>query len=134
MDIRFAEISDTETILLYDSHIEKQELINSINRNRVYIAEENGKFCGWLRFNLFWDNTPFLNMLYLKETYRGRGFGKQMLEYWETEMKRLGYSCVLSSAPSDEYSQHFYVKLGYKAVGGFLLRAEPFEIIMVKEL
>lgn len=134
MNIRFAEINDLDTILLYDKHISRRELINSINLNRVYIAEENNKFCGWLRYNLFWDNTPFMNMLFLPENYRNQGYGRQMVKYWEKEMKLLGYSRVLTSTPSNECSQHFYVKSGYKTIGGFLLQDDPFEIIMSKKI
>ncbi len=28
---------------------------------------------GVLRFGLFWDNTPFLNLIYFVESYRRRG-------------------------------------------------------------
>lgn len=134
MFIRKAEEKDVDTILLYDKHIARQELINSINLNRVYIAEINESFCGWLRYNLFWDNTPFMNMLYILESNRNKGYGKQILEYWEKEMKLLGYSTVITSTQSDETAQHFYRKLGYKTIGGFLLKDDPFEIIMTKEL
>lgn len=127
-------MGDLNTILVNDKHISRQELTNSININRVYIAEENDIFCGWLRYNLFWDNTPFMNMLYLLEDYRGIGYGKQLVENWEKEMKRQGYSYILTSTQSNEFSQHFYTKLGYKTIGGFLLGNDPFEIIMMKDI
>lgn len=50
---------DREILAQYDRHIRPEELETSIALGRVMIAEENGKFAGWLRFNLFWDNTPF---------------------------------------------------------------------------
>ncbi len=134
MTIRHANLRDTDVILLYDKHISKEELINSINLNRVYIAVENKQFCGWLRYNLFWDNTPFMNMLYLLEDFRGKGYGKQLVEHWENDMKDLGYNHVLTSTQSDESAQHFYTRLGYKTIGGFLPAQDPFEIIMSKSL
>lgn len=134
MTIRHANPLDTDIILLYDKHISKEELINSINLNRVYIAVENEQFCGWLRYNLFWDNTPFMNMLYLLEGFRGKGYGQQMVEHWENDMKNLGFNHVLTSTQSDETAQHFYTRLGYKTIGGFLLAQDPFEIIMSKSL
>lgn len=79
MDIRFAENKDIELLIQYDKHISKEEIKNSIRRNRIYIAEDNGQFVGWLRYNLFWDNTPFMNLLYVIEGYRGKGFGRQMV-------------------------------------------------------
>ena len=47
-----------------DRHIRPEELEVSISLGRVLVAEENGQLAGWLRWNLFWDNTPFMNMLF----------------------------------------------------------------------
>lgn len=132
--IRRADICDTDVILQYDKHITREELTNAINLKRVYIITENGQFCGWLRYNLFWDNTPFMNMLYFLEGFRGRGYGRQAVEHWENEMRNMGYKQVLTSTQSDETAQHFYMKQGYKTIGGFILNDEPFEMIMTKML
>lgn len=132
MDIRFAENKDIELLIQYDKHISKEEIKNSIRRNRIYIAEDNGQFVGWLRYNLFWDNTPFMNLLYVIEGYRGKGFGRQMVRFWEKEMKRQGYRTLMTSTQADEYAQHFYFRLGYEAVGGFRLGDDPYEVIFAK--
>lgn len=134
MLIRLATTNDIEILQKHDKHISRQELINSIHLNRIYIAEEKGTFIGWLRYNLFWDNTPFMNMLYLLEGSRGKGFGKQLVEYWENEMRTLQYKIVMTSTASDEYPQHFYHKLGYSSIGGFLLEQDPYEVILAKYL
>lgn len=65
MKIRYAEEADINLLTEHDQHISKEELGNSIRLRRVYIAEENGSFVGWMRYNLFWDNTPFMNLLYI---------------------------------------------------------------------
>ena len=132
MDIRLAVAQDIPLLSEWDEHISKQELINSVQLNRVYIAEIGQRPIGWLRYNLFWDNTPFMNMLCLIEEEQRKGYGKELVLHWERQMKLLGYETVLTSTQSNEYSQHFYVKLGYEAVGGFLLKPEPYEIIMAK--
>lgn len=132
MTIRKADTHDIDVLLQYDKHITREELTNSINLGRVYVAEENNQFCGWLRYNLFWDNTPFMNMLYFLEGFRNKGYGRQMVEHWENEMKNMGYKQVLTSTQSDETAQHFYMKLGYKTIGGFLIGNDPFEMIMIK--
>ena len=134
MRIRFAEIEDLNIISLYDKHIKVNELKNLIGLGRVLILEENNDFCGWLRYNLFWDNTPFMNMLYFLESKRGKGYGKKLVEFWEIEMRKLEYEVVMTSTASNEYSQHFYLKLGYKTVGGFMPEGEPYEIILLKHL
>ena len=132
MDIRLAVSQDIPLLSEWDEHISTQELINSVQLNRVYIAEIGQRPIGWLRYNLFWDNTPFMNMLCLIEEEQRKGYGKELVLHWERQMKLLGYETVLTSTQSNEYSQHFYVKLGYETVGGFLLKPEPYEIIMAK--
>lgn len=134
MNIRLAIIDDIAILCLNDMHIDRTELENLIKSSRVYIAEDNGNFIGWLRYNLFWDNTPFMNMLCVLEEYRGKGIGRQLVEHWEEQVKLLGYDTVMTSTASDEYAQHFYMKLGYKVVGGFLPKDDPYEVILTKGL
>lgn len=134
MEIRFATMKDIDTLSFYDKHISKQELENLIRVNRVYVLEKDDNFMGWLRYNLFWDNTPFMNIIYLLEDNRGKGLGKKIVVHWEEQMKILGYSNVMTSTASNEYAQHFYNKLGYIAVGGFSAVGEPYEIILSKVL
>lgn len=49
-------------------------------------------------------------------------------------MKQAGYETVMTSTQSDEYAQHFYRRLGYAAVGGFLPPGEAYELMLAKKL
>lgn len=132
--IRYANENDIEIISKYDEHISKEELINIIKLKRVIVMYEGDKFIGWLRYNLFWDNTPFMNMLYLLDNERGKGKGSQLVEFWENEMKQKRYEYVLTSTQSNEEAQFFYRKLGYVDNGALILPNEPLEIILYKKL
>lgn len=132
MNIRSAEIKDIDVLIQYDKHIPKEEIRNIIQQSHIYIVENDSRFAGWLRYNLFWDNTPFINMLYILGEYRGKGFGRQAVEFWENKMRQQGYRTFMTSTRADEYAQHFYSKLGYEAVGGFRPDNEPYEIIFSK--
>lgn len=134
MRIRKATEKDVRILSEKDRHICKSELRNLIQLKRIYIAERNHQLTGWLRYGLFWDNTPFMNMLYLLEDFRGKGYGKALVGHWETEMKQSGYGVVMTSTAADEYAQHFYHKLGYKTVGGFTPQDSSYEIILEKQL
>lgn len=134
MTIRHATINDISLVLLHDRHISKRELENSVFLGRVLIAELNGNFIGWLRYNLFWDNTPFMNLLYVLEGHQLKGFGTRLVSFWEDEMRALGYKTVLTSTQQNETAQHFYTRLGYKAIGGFTIPGDTYEIIFSKEL
>ncbi len=134
MTIRKAAEADISRIHEHDIHISEQELAISISLGRVYVAEESGEFAGWLRYNLFWDNTPFMNMLYVLDGYRGKGVGRRLTERWEDDMRAQGYDTVLTSTQSDEFAQHFYIRLGYRAIGGFSMGADPYELIFMKDV
>lgn len=132
--IRYANENDIEIISKYDKHISKEELANIIKFKRVIVMYEDDKFVGWLRYNLFWDNTPFMNMLYLLDNERGKGNGSRLVIFWENEMKQKNYEFVLTSTQSNEEAQFFYRKIGYVDSGALLLPNEPLEIILYKKL
>ena len=93
---------------------------------------------GLLRYNLFWDNTPFCTMLYVDHHFQGCGYGKALMDYWEEDMKKQGYGMLLTSTQVDETAQHFYRKLGYKDCVGLYIDipkyAQPMELFLVKEI
>lgn len=132
--IRSAEFSDLKTVSECDKHVKYEELENIVKLCRLIVAETDGKVVGWLRWNLFWDNTPFMNMLYVSEEFRGIGYGTALCDFWESEMKRAGYDLVLTSTLSNEKGQFFYRKRGYKDCGSLSLPDEPLEIILMKSL
>ena len=109
-----------------------------VRDKRGYIIRDDTRPIGIMRYNLFWDNTPFLTLIYFDEAYRGKGFGKQAMRHWENEMKGLGYKMVMTSTNVDENAQHFYRKLGYIDKGALFLDNTPFEqpqeLIMLKIL
>ena len=132
--IRFAKKEDIDILVANDKHVDKAEMLNLIGLNRVYIMEDDGKFIGWLRYNLFWDHIPFMNMIQLNDEDRGKGYGRMFVEFWEGEMRKLGYKKVMTSTASDEFAQHFYIKLCYTTIGGFLPLGEKFEMMLAKNL
>ena len=105
---------------------------------RGYILLDNKKPVGILRYNLFWDNIPFCTMLFISCDYQKRGYGKKLMEYWESDMKAKGYGMVLTSTQVDEEAQHFYRKLGYKDCGGLIIDIpgydQPMELFLSKNI
>ena len=94
---------------------------------------EDDKFVGWLRYNLFWDNTPFMNMLYLLDNERGKGNGSRLVIFWENEMKKTTNLFLLQLNQTKKHN-FFYRKIGYVDSGALLLPNEPLEIILYKKL
>ncbi len=134
MEIRYAVMADKDILLSRDSHIKENVLEEMIKNNRGIIMLVDGEFAGWLRYNLFWDEIPFMNMLYFLEEYRGKGCGTQMVKFWENEMIKLGYNKVMTSSQANESAQHFYRRLGYQDAGSFFPFCNDLEIIFTKKL
>ncbi len=132
--IRFGECSDFKALAALDKHISANELKRVIDSRRIIVSETDGMLVGWLRFGLFWDEIPFMNMLFVNEKYRSRGCGTALCDFWEREMKTSGFNFVLTSTLSNEQAQHFYRKRGYRDCGSLILPEEPLEIILLKKL
>lgn len=84
---------------------------------RGYVLLEDGVLAALMRYNLFWDNTPFCTLLYVDECCRGRGHGGALMRRWEADMKVQGYGLLMTSTLADETAQHFYRKLGDRGCG-----------------
>ncbi len=132
--IRNANPNDLSFLLEHDRHISPAEMDQSIRLGRVLLLEAGGKPAGWLRWNLFWDSTPFMNLLYLLDGHRMQGHGRALVRHWESQMKEAGHACVLTSTAANEPAQHFYRHLGYRDIGGFLQEGESYELILEKRL
>ena len=134
MIIRHAKIADYSWLKEHDKHISEETLKTKIESKEIYVAQENNELIGWLRYNLFWDNIPFMNLIYFLEEYRRNGFGRKLVNHWENEMKEKGYKNVLTSTLSTEEAQHFYRKMGYTEIGGFKYLDEALEMIFCKKI
>lgn len=135
MRIVVATESDYGYIRDRDHHILETLIMPKIKGNEIYILRnEDESIIGWMRHGYFWDNTPFMNMIWVDEQYRGKGVGKQAVLFWEGEMKQKGFKLVMTSTLATEEAQDFYRKLGYRDAGCLILENEPLEIILTKLL
>ena len=137
-EIRYVQLEDKEFWYGLDKHLSNKEFEKKVRDKQGYILLEDNKPIGLLRFNLFWDSTPFCTMLFVDWNYQGKGFGKKLMEYWELDMKSQGFGMLLTSTQVDEEAQHFYRKLGYKDCGGFVVDIpkyeQPMEMILIKAI
>lgn len=147
MIIELAQGKDKKKIAKLDKHIPSRRLCECIRNGQVYVLKDDGiknggsnhrlkdPVVGVLRYSLFWQTIPFLDLIYIEEAYRGKGFGSQMMSEWEQVMKRFGYQYVMTSTQADEDAWQFYEKLGYIKVGGFFPpEQEAEEWIYLKQL
>ncbi|MGX7351756.1 hypothetical protein RU97_GL001174 [Enterococcus canis] len=133
MEIRKAEEKDITTLNRLDVHVTETKLDELVLLEQVYVVTEGEKIVGWLRYNFFWDEIPFMNMLFFDEAYRGKGYGTRLVCRWEEDMKMKGYKEVMTSTVAEETAQHFYYSLGYHSIGGFTLSGTEYELILCKQ-
>lgn len=136
--IRYANETDKPFWFTLDSHLNESELDLKIRDKRGFIITDKETSIGVMRYNLFWDNTPFLTMIHLEEAAQGKGFGKKAMAFWENEMRELGYKVVMTSTQVDEQAQHFYRKLDYIEKGSLTFDntpyEQPMEMLLIKVL
>lgn len=126
-EIRYVTEADTKFWFTLDGHMSENELLLKIRDKRGYVICDGSKPVGIMRYNLFWDNSPFLTLIHLAKAYQGKGFGKKAMLYWENEMHELGYKMVMTSTQVDEQAQHFYRKLRYVEKGCLSFDNTPLE-------
>ena len=138
IEIRYVEKDDKGSWYDLDKHLNSEEFDHKVYRKQGYVLLKDHKIIGLLRFNLFWDNIPFCNMLIIKKSYQRNSYGKMLIKYWEEDMKKQGYKMIMTSTQVDEEAQHFYRKLGYKDCGGLIIDIpgfeQPMELLMSKKL
>lgn len=137
-EIRYMKLEDMAFWRGLDQHLSEAEFINKVRDKRGYVITEGDVPVGLLRYNLFWDNTPFCTMISIKPAFQGRGYGSKLMNHWEQDVKGQGYGMVLTSTQADEQAQHFYRKLGYKDCGGFVIDIpdykQPMELFFIKAI
>ena len=136
--IHYMDTTNQKFWMSLDRHISVHEFNQKVLNKQGYVIFNNDVPVGILRYNLFWDNTPFCTMLCIEPSSQNKGFGKLLLLHWETEMKHKGFKMVMTSTQIDESAIFFYEKMGYYGCGGINIDIEPYtqpmEIIMIKAI
>ena len=138
IEIKYVEAINKEFWYSLDKHLPETEFYKKVRDKQGYVLFDDGNPVGLLRYNLFWDNTPFCTMLFVDWSKQKKGYGRALMQFWEEDMKKQGYGMVMTSTQVDEEAQHFYRKLGYKDCGGFTVDIpgfeQPMEMFMSKGL
>ena len=96
-EIRYVTEADRPFWFSLDKHLSETEFELKVRDSRGYIISDSGTPIGIMRYNLFWDNTPFLTLICIDDAHHGKGYGKQAMLFWENEMRELGYKMVMTS-------------------------------------
>ena len=134
----FATLEDAELWNRFDHHLSRSGFEKKVREKMAWILYIEDFPVGVLRWGLFWDTIPFLNLIYLDSSCRRNGLGRWAMGCWEKEMRRQGYPLVMVSTQVDEEAQHFYRKLGYRDIGAITMDfpgfEQPLEMFLAKDL
>ncbi len=132
--IRYVNDADKDFWFSLDKHLSVAQFEKKVRDRQGYILSVDDTPIAILRYNLFWDNTPFCTMLYVSQSYQNQGYGTALMYYWENEMQSLGYDLLLVSTRADETSQYFYRKIDYIDCGALDIANEATELILYKRI
>lgn len=97
-----------------------REIVSNPNSpNLLYLVEENGEVIGFMNTAYFlsiWAHGKvlFLDDYFIREEYRGRGFGKKALSELESLLKDEGYQRIqLMAEDTNPNAVKFYLKENY---------------------
>ena len=104
-----------------DKHLPEQEFENKVQRKQGYVLFADNKPVGLLRYNLFWDNTPFCTMLFVDWQEQHKGYGKKAvklaLDFIQTFPCGKAEYCWLSYEPENTVAKELYASFGFKETG-----------------
>jgi len=80
---------------------------------RIYEIREDGKRCGYISICPHEDHM-YLSKFYLHSSARGKGIGRKMMDFVESEAKKEGFNKVMLNVNKENGSIEIYKRLGYE--------------------
>ena len=94
---------------------------------RAWIVEDRGEVAGYIIITIgfsmqYGGRDGFLDELFLKEAWRGKGLGRQVMAFLEAEVRRLGFHYLhLEVVKANERARRLYESLGWEETGCLLM-------------
>ena len=108
-----------------------------IQRKLVLLAFLNEDCVGYLRWDWFWNRLPYLCLIKVKESNRGKGESTELLSFWEEHLIEQNFEYCLSSSQENEPSAvKWHLSKGFNEIGRLetLNKDGSVEIFLRKEL
>lgn len=112
----------------------RKAIEEGLEQGNLFVAIEQDVCTGFMFYitNGVFHSFPYLHLIAVKEEYRGKGIGKQLVEYFEKISNRDKF--FLAVADFNPNAKRFYESIGYRQVGEIpgLYREGITEYIMMK--
>lgn len=112
---------------------------DAVKNKRLIIAKVESRIVGYLRYGYLWEHRlPYVQVIRVIKTFRGKGVGKELLQTAGTYFKKLGFPYILSSTDQDNLiSLLFHKRLGFEKIGvlkfPLSFQNQP-EVFLIKKL
>ena len=136
--INYATPDDLDAVLQYEQHLSPEHLREKIERDEILVSHLDSKVVGYVRFAYFWSKIPIIEIIWVEESRRRRGIGREFIKFLEGICRERNSPILLSSSQADEPApQAWHRHMGFKD-SGVLVNLEPFqdvaEVIFVKKV
>ena len=97
--------------------------INARLRDKMaFVAKEENKAIGFLIYNIWWGNCPFIELIKIKESHQRQEIGHHLLETAIDELKSKNYKELISSSEVvNDMGNNFHRKWGFKKINSLNL-------------
>ena len=99
----------------YTIKVALKEIVK-LSKDELYIAINKKKIIGFIASNITPDNKKkvYIEELWLRPVYQGKGIGKTLVEFIENKYKRKGVNIIRLVANRSASAFKFYEKIGYR--------------------
>lgn len=111
-------ISEEQITFMLDKMYSEDSLKQQFyDGNTFLILYDNGSPKGFAAFSKTdIDKSYKLQKLYLHPNQQGKGVGKELIEFVENEVKKLGGEILILNVNRGNKARHFYEKVGYQII------------------
>lgn len=121
INIRFAKPEDFQLVRELDPHskyIDPKKIKQKLEASEVIVAFDDTMPVGLIKFSYFWATRPYMDLIWLKDEYRGQGIGKQLLSFLEEYLIQEGHLYLMTSSEKDELApQEWHRSQGFSPCG-----------------
>ena len=111
--------SELARLYLPDENMAREHLVEAFEKKEMYVAlNSEGECVGFIRFvlNGTFYNFPYICNISVKESYRGRGIGKRLLDFFEAISFRHSDKVFLLVSSFNVQARKLYKSIGYEQV------------------
>ena len=139
MDTQFGKLEDVEACIAINTDMGFETKIDELKlaqeRKQLIVVTDDKKPIAFLWFCYMFGHKPFINFIRVLPKYQSQGVGRQMFDFFENEMKKLGKDMIFSSSKeSNDGSRAFHKKLGFQECGVWSLKNEWTEVFFLKKI